>query len=303
MDALNAELYRLHQGLISFATNKYANTINQQIKLLEKPFLKDEETKDIFQTGLTPWIVAHVPCLENHQTIFQSYYRKNKSKMSPSARNMLAKWSNISPSVYEVVSIDRPMKHFVLIKDVMTENAFYIPFQNANEFMEGSLLIGVVIPFANHHNFFFTMIKLFHRDTAAYRDLLQEYTKRGYGLTKQFPEFLARALTNMLDEVHWKKPEHEEVARLFVEHMVNRNMDDKLIVDGISLWQTYCRTKNPPLKKIAPYAAALDYYVQKNVAEKISLNQVQLAKEYGTSPAMISTIFRRLSGELADKAE
>lgn len=295
-DATNDTLYQLHQDLISFAVNTHKKAINQQAELYADPSL-DEGSKDVYTTGLTPWIVPHTKSLENNQTIFGEFCRKEGRTWTPSVKNMLATWANAAPSVYEVISVDEPVKHFVQIRELLTGRDFHIPYQNADDFLEGSLLIGILIPFIGHHNFLITMVKLYNRDKDAYIQLLQQYAKEN-ALTQRFPEFLTKALMIGTEANQWQRPEHEQVAELFAQHMVDKDMNDKMILQGVSLWQNYCTKKNPSIKKIEPYAAALDYLVQTSAVAEPPVKQTKLAEEYQTSAATISNIYRKLIEEI-----
>src|SRR5699024_10331572 len=186
---------------------------------------------------------------------------KKGRKWSSSIKNMLAIWANAVPSVYEVVSVDQPAKNFVRIRELLTNRDFHIPYENEDDFLEGSLLIGTLIPFIGHHNFLITMIKLYNRDKNAYIQLLQQYAN-GKELLGHYPEFLAKALMTGAEENQWQAPEHEQVAELFAQHMVNKNMDDKMIVHGVSLWQDYCAMHHPSIIYIELYAVVFVYLVQ-----------------------------------------
>lgn len=292
---MNDVLYRVHQDLISFATNNYQTKLQEKLKTLENPSIQDQETKDIYQIGLTPWIVATVPCLHNKDTIFERFYRSIQAKISPLAKSILVKWPRTLPSVYEVISIDSPKSNFLQIRDLKTRETFEVPFQREqNNFTEGSLLIGMMIPFVQHDNFLFSMVTLYDRDTQFYIDLLETYSEKDGGMIKNFPDFLAEALNNGMKEFKWNNPLYEEVADLFVEHMENKKVNEEAIVSGITIWNEFCQKENPTIQKSEPYAAALDYYIQKEVIHETTVKQIQVADDYDTSPSTLSRIYRNM---------
>lgn len=288
---INDELNRLHVDLISFAMNKYKDKIKAQTELHKKTSLQNDEMPDVYNTGLTLWIIFNVPCLENGQTIFDVFYSNNYSKIANQTKLTLAKWSNATPSIYEVISIDRQTKRFVTVKAISTNESFHIPFHEENDFLEGSFIIGTLVPFANYHTFLFTMIKLYRHDKTILVQLLKQYSKKNGGLIKHFPDFLADTFTQGVDAYEWSSPSHEMVAQRFAENMVDKDMDEEVILKGIALWNQYCEKENPSFKKVESYAASLEYLVQSNS----TVTQSQLAKEYGVSPVTVSTNFRKLN--------
>ncbi|MGY0692014.1 YecA family protein [Virgibacillus sp. FSP13] len=301
---INDSLDRLHQEVISFAINNNQNKINEQIKKHDNPFLQDNvETADVYTTGLTMWILLNVPCFTNNQTIFDIFYHHRKATLNQQTSNAFAKWRNTVPSVYEVISVDQLQKRAVTVRDILTEDSFQIPFHDGDDYLEGSLIIGTLVPFANQHNFFYTLIKLYRHDKEVLRKLLQQYTNEIGGLSRNFPNFLADALLLGVDANEWDNPLHEETAQLFAKHMVDKDIHDEIILKGVALWNQYCKAENPSLKKIESYAAALEYLVQKTLLASTSVTQGQLAEEYGASPGTVSTIFRKLSNVLSDDVE
>lgn len=296
---INDELERLHHELNSFAMNKYGDDINEQTKLYNNPILQNnEETLNVYNVGLTIWILFNAPFIENNQTIFDVFYNNNKSRMSQLTRHMLSEWPKKAPSVYEVMSVDRQTKQFVTVKDILTNDSYPIPFHEEDDFIEGSVIIGTLVPFIDYHSFLFTMIKLYRHDKDTLTQLLQQYSAEDGGLQKHFPDFLAHALVDGVKANEWDNPLYEEVVQLFAKHMVDKDYADDIILKGFTLWNTYCKKEKPSFKNIESYAAALEYLVQKKLPNMTTVTQSQLAKEYNTSPGTVSTNFRKLSNAL-----
>lgn len=294
-ELINNELDHLHQEVTSFAINKYEHKINEKTTRYDKAFLKDnDQIADVYYTGLTIWAL-NLPFLENNQTLLELIYRNNTSKLTQQTRDVFAKWLHTVPSVYEVTSINDTTKHFITVKEVGSDQSFSIPFHKGDHFIEGSLIIGTLVPFMNYHNFLYSMIKLYSHDIDEIRQLLLQYDKQSGGLNEHFPDFLADTLSLGLEHSKYENKSHEMVAQLFADHLVDKNINDDIILKGIGIWNAYCKQTNPTLKNSEPYAAALEYLVQKNFLENTAVTQGQLAKEYGISPGAVSTNFRKLS--------
>ncbi|WP_138419948.1 YecA family protein [Aquibacillus sediminis] len=301
---INNELNRLQQELISFAFKKYDKQIKQLFKMYANPFLQEEdETANIYNTGLTIWIIFNVPFIDKKQTIFDVFYKWNQSSLSLQTKNILAKWTDTVPAVYEVVSVNKDSKQVVTIQDISTDELYYIPFQEGDEFIKGSIIIGALVPYMNYHNFPVAMIKLYRHDKDALLQLMEQYPDDKGGIVEYFPAFLGEALTLGVEPDKWDNPIHEMVAQRFAKHMVNKDMEDDIILKGIELWNQYCKKEQPSFKRIEAYAAALDYLSQKTFLNETTITQGQIAKEYDASPVTVSTNVRKLANSLEDQVK
>lgn len=297
LDAVDNELYRVYQELISNTTTKYQRKLDELHEAYNQSSIGDEETGEIYHTGLTPWFVSSVPAFKNNDTILGRIYRTSQKKLSLHAKNLLIKWLHAKPSIYEVVAVQSPSNQFMTVKELGKDETLSIPIQSADDFMVDSLLIGTVIPFAQHHNFLLTMVKLYDRDKQFYLDLIERYEGMDGGIKKHFPEFLVESLGSESIETQWDNPTYKEVAYLLTKHLSNKGLNDKVITEGIALWNTFCENEDPTIKRIEPYAAAMDYYIQKAIINN-DTTQSDIAKEYGTSASTLSNIYRRLVKEL-----
>ncbi|WP_163969599.1 YecA family protein [Oceanobacillus halotolerans] len=297
----NEELNYIHQELISFTINKYETKLNKQIKSYQKSSLQDNGAiTDVYNTGLIIWIMFHVAFLENNKTIFDNFYRIYASKLSPQAKNILSKWAESTPSAYEVTSVEHK-KQVAAIKEISTNKIYIIPSHKKDELIVGSIIIGSLVPFINYHNFVYTMIKLYRQDSSAMNELVDKYNQASGGLHEHFPEFLADALMQGADELKWDHPFHEEIGQLLANHLVEKDISDRIIMEGVKHWNKYCQQENPIIQKPNSYAAALEYFVQRSILGNSSITQKQIAEEYNTSPGSVSTNFRKLSNVLGNQ--
>lgn len=291
---INDELNLLHQQFISFATDNHADKIKKKTELYSNPFLKDQdELKDIYNTGLTIWILLNVPFFYNNQTLFDNFYSSRESIINRQSRTIFSKWTYKVPSIYEVQSIDHK-KNIITLNNLLTNETFPISVLEGEEFIEESFIIGTIVPFYNQHNFLFSMIKLYHHNRSDLNQLLQKYSKKDDGLARYFPDLLADVLS--FKAYHNKM--YETVAQLFASHMTNKGYHDDIILEGVNLWNQFTEKENLSIKKAEPYAAALEYLVQKTILNSSNITQSQLANEYVTTSASVSANFRKLSNVL-----
>lgn len=298
---MNNDLYSLHHNLILTVTNRYDELLQEQFQKYTSPLIEDDETREIYHTGLTPWLVLFISMFTNKETIFERYYRIIQNRLDPLAKSIIVRWFNRTPSVYKVLSVDSPKEQFIHVQDLKTDEKFFVPYQNVDDYAEDNLLLGILIPYVKHHNFFFTTLKLYNRDEQFYIELLDEYANKEGGLEKHYPEFLAQALHEGLSIGEWSNQLHEEVANLFAEHMSQKGYSDSVIMRGIEQWNVYCQGKNPSIQRAETFAAALDYYVRREWLEEKGMKQVDIAKEYDISPSTLSHNYRQLVEELTEE--
>lgn len=296
IDLINRELDHVHHQFISTVTEKYGDLVEEHLASFDSPLIKDTKTEEVYRTGLLPWLLLTVPIFDNTETIWQRFTQHVYSEVSPLTNNILNRWSRSAPSIYEIISIDTAEKKLLYIEDIRTKETYYIPYRNAEDFIEGSLLIGIVVPFAEHDNFFFTMVTLFHREQSHYINLMNHLAMQDNGLKDNYPLLLAKVLSSGVTVSEWKDPQHEEVADLFAKHMYENGMDDRIIMKGIALWNKFCQEANPVVQRVEPYAAALDYYVKR--ISDYETTQSGTAELYGTSASTISQIFRQMQQTL-----
>lgn len=296
--SLNDEVNHLHQTFISDALNHYDEKMdevtNQYQELLQ---VDDEATAEIYKTGLKLWTLFNVPFLAKNETIFGKFYHKYRGLMSLQARDIVSKWADSVPSVYEVTTVPDDGSN-VTVTDITSNISYEIPHHQGKDFVDGSLIIGTMVPLANSHSFIYTIIRLFQHNKDRIIELFKQHSTDEQGLKNTFPNYLADVLVQSMDEFEWSNPLHGEVAQLFANHVIQKNISDDIIFKGVSLWKEYCDKENPSLKNIEPYAASLEYLVHKTLLANNDITQSQLADEYETSAGSISTNYRKLTGAL-----
>ena len=298
---LNNELNRLHQQLLSFATENYGEKINEQAKRFDQPALqRHPELMDIYYTGLNLWIISKLKIIKNVQTILELFFQVISSKLNPIVKRLFSQWLTADSSIYKVITVPAENKDMVELQDVLTNKRFRIPFRDQDEYIEGSLVIGTLVPFSGYHAFLLSIIKLYGIDHNSTLELMERFAKMEGGISGHFPELLTEALLLSVKNEELN-PLHERVAQEFTDHMVEKEVEDAVILQGLALWKQYCEKENPSFKNIEPYAAALDYYVQKNVLMNESTTQNMVANEYGANPSTVSNNYRKLANFLLKK--
>jgi tetratricopeptide (TPR) repeat protein len=300
----NDELDQLHDDLLTYALGNYEEEFMDQAAAYFQPFLrKSTFATESYITGLTLWTILNVPLLRNDQTIFDAFSQQQKGNIKRTrTKNTFLEWANTVPSVYEVLATDNVETHMATIIELSTKKEFQVPMIDKDEYIEGSIIIGALIPFVGFHHFFFDVIEIFGVHKRKITSLIRDFSDGEHQLRETFPSFLAEVL--LIDEDN--EVDHSLgnlVIDLFSKHMSDKGFDDEVIDLGIGIWQTYLLTIEPTFKKAATYAAALEYLVQTLVVENNQITQKQIAEEYGITAGTVSTNYRKLLNFMDDIVE
>ncbi|WP_373895450.1 SEC-C metal-binding domain-containing protein [Virgibacillus natechei] len=302
-ELFNAELEDLHTNLIDMAFEEYSHVfakVHNQYPQLE--FMDDPYRMDYYLAGISAWAIMSEPIDQNGQNIFDIFYKRQQKKIKHArTRETLAEWSDSTPSVYEIISSREASAEMATIKDVLSGDTYTVPFPEAS-FVEGNLVIGILIPFVEHHEFLFTIIELSRVNIDEVKDIAKDYQVEG--MKEDFPEFLAEALDTEVDifNFEWRNPSDEEVADIFRDHMQHKYFPEEMIKTGELMWNAYCQLNKPAIKNPEAYAAALEYVVLNivNLDEDEHVTQKQIAEEYGITPGTVSQKVRQLEDSLND---
>ncbi|GAB3055818.1 SEC-C metal-binding domain-containing protein [Virgibacillus ainsalahensis] len=305
-DLYNTELANLHAKLLDVAFEEYPHIISKVFEQNPQPELMDnQERLDSYMAGISSWVIMNEPVQQDGQTIFDIFYKRKQKKIKHSrTRNTLAEWGGRTPAVYEIISISDEPSEMARVQDMLTGSVYSVPFSEEDDFKEGNLGVGILIPFVQHHEFLFTMIELqgINREVM---ELAEEYGEEG--LVEDFPDFLAEALTVNIDtfNIEWRNQQDEAVANLFTDHMQSKDVDDEIITTGVFIWNAYCHMNSPVIKKPAAFAAALEYLMYNSFYPDGYVTQKQVAEEYGTTSGTVSQKVRQLENsidnEMADE--
>ncbi|MBM7570395.1 YecA family protein [Aquibacillus albus] len=300
----NDELDQFHGELISFAFTKYKTAIEQQINKYDVSFLSVSE-KEAINSCLNLWTILHVPITDHNETIFDIFYAKQKEKIKHTrTKDLLASWSNMIPSVYEIESINEQSKQKVTLLDVRTKESYHIPMLSGKEFSKGDLLTGILVPYVNYYNFFLTALEIDSSQKEEAIKLLDQLSNKQGGMNKHYPNFLLGLIMQpqpATESLTWDNDAHVQVASLFSKSMNKKGLSEELTSKGVKLWNLYCQRENPNLKKPSAYAAALDYLVQVTFLADSEATQKEVADEYGASAGTVSSNFRKLTDVLDEK--
>src|SRR5690625_3911975 len=263
------ELENLHEQLLEFAVVNYEEDMNNIYSEYPIPDIYfNEDLIDTYMGGLLPWVILHEPIARTNQTIYDDFHKKQQSKIKRSrTKKIFEDWADSSPAVYEILSITEGSTNRILLQDVITEETYEVPLQDEDEYEEGSILIAVLLPFTQYHQFLFETIEMNGIMKEKIIELTEVYIAQDGNLTEFYSDFLAEALTLLppIEALEWNNPAQEMVATHFSNNMRELGeVEEDMIQAGIVMWYYYCQMGNPSIKKLGPYAASIEYILRKD---------------------------------------
>jgi len=302
------ELENLHEMLLEFAFVNYEEDMKNIYSEYPIPDIYfNEDLIDTYMGGLMPWIILHEPITHTNQTIYDEFHKKQQSKIKRTrTKKIFEDWADSSPAVYEILSITEGSTNRILLQNVITEETYEVPLQAKDDYEEGNILIAVLLPFTQYHQFLFETIEMDSIMKEKIIELTEEYIAQDGNLTEFYPDFLVEALTLLppTEALEWNNPVHEMVATHFSNNMRKFDeVEEDMIQAGILTWYYYCQLENPVIKKPGPYAAAMEYILRNKWNGEKYITQNLLAKDYNTSSASISKIVREIEEVMDEEME
>lgn len=290
------EFNRLHEQLIGFTFDHYEEELVPLVQEYADNRVNMDNKEDIvtYSEMVIAWAIFTIP-IEKDYTIFDQFNNQAKRTIAyPAVRNTFATWKTAHPSVYEIVTEGERVQ----LLDILSNETFYISQNDDQEYTVGDFAVGILIPYQETHEFFFTMIQIPSVFSDEISFLLEEKLPVDVSLKEVFPFFLADLL-QMEDKpgFEWMSLPHEEVADMFEVHALEKEYHQELIHMTLQFWNDFCHVNNPIVRKPASYAAALDYFSQVEFRPFTSVTQTQLAQEYGTSAGTISNHYGKFSND------
>lgn len=283
---IDQELNDFHSKLIQAASQQLNTALLTFIKKQHQE-IDHPDRLSVFQAGLYFWFVTSYLIPGRKQTVFEGLLNMNLSAYHKNTVRYLRHWQSLKPSIFYVHDVT---EEEVTLEELTQGVTLTLDKSSADDLIEDTIVIGTLAPFSASRRFLIVTVKLFNNS----REELLLYLKQ-HPFKKdmaQYPAFLKAVLNAEHLTIEWKESEYEAVADLFIDYMVEENKDDRLIMTGIKLWHDLCREKEPQVKNIKNYAAALTYMICSESNGR--LTQAEIAKMYEVNPSTLSQTLKRL---------
>ncbi len=308
---LESELNEIQADMYGSIVEKYRSEINTYMNNYYKEFPVPKEVLDVFNFFASTWFITSVPI--NGETLLEAYIDENKDTFKrPRVKDVLDSWKIAKPSVFKTTL--NKVLGYTIFEDIFTKEKHQVKvFRQMENEAEIGIALGTILPIDKTAVLFMTAFQLFdseslNQDSAIVR-LYDNSGEKSPGIFMQ-NEFL-KVLEILIfgnddlsiDQPEWTSPQHQQVFENYEAYNKACGQPDYVVDLGFSLWDKYCATKNPSIRKTAIYEAALVYLVDQVIPGDGIYTQKQLADEFGVSSSSISTKYKELENVLQSDIE
>lgn len=249
--------------------------------------------------------------IDNGDTVFLKYLKKEQMKMNRDAVSHLSGWEENCPSLYQ--ALDFQGRQGCLLQDIFTGEKQLVTFPCGNLPREkGTMLTTMVARVGDTLLSYDETLELepvFHEDLEdSVQEIYREQVNSGSvekddwgALLKTFyPDllghiyYLAREVKEFMEvgELPWDDQSHKEIA-ITIANKLKGNYSRQEVNTGIVLWHTYVNSLDPPPVKLEVMVGAVEYWVAKLFGHQgVTFNR--LAHDYRVPARKISHLAREI---------
>jgi hypothetical protein len=311
----NTELNQLQFELMDFATSKhdefFADLVDELIG--DQYFAEDEE--EVLQLYIAMWAIFTIP-YEEEKTIIEDFvdYKKKENKLRASTLKQLETWAQTVPSYSIVTQVSDDLN--LEIEDVFTREKKHVKLLDLEETVEvGGSLLGFLLPYGNHFTYFIMNLDFEANETPSLvSELLQNFEESDFDNEKDFmrgafPGLILAIFGGELGEgpdiekLEWENPNYEKVTTLYQKQIEEEELPKQIQDLGVMFWYLFCTKEKPVIRKPEIYAAALHYFVVKNVPFLEIYTQSEIAEMHNVNTSALSKAYRNLEQGLEDEMD
>src|SRR5699024_1560444 len=189
-------------------------------------------------------------------------------------KNIFAKWQEPVMSVYEINGIDTANKTIAL-NDLMSDETYQLGFDEVGNERIGDLLSGILVPYYETHQFLFGALTVPKEARGFIESVLEvDFNNDQTQFIQNYVQFLL-ALFNpnanrtispqKPEDLSWDTEIDLQVANEMLAQMEKRQVDPSIIYTAVVFWNEYTKAEKPVVTKPSAYAAAVDYYITKEL--------------------------------------
>lgn len=309
------ELNRLQFELMDFATYQYDEFIDDLVdEFLDDEYLDDDE-EEILVVYLIMWVIFTVQ-YDGKQTIMEQFInlKKKENKLRTSTMKQLESWVDTAPS-YSIVTKIIDDLHLE-IEDVFSNEKKTVKLLEKDEMIEeGGSLLGLLLPYGNYEMYFTMYLDFEANETPGLvSEIRQGFAEADLEDGKDFMRSVFPGLIlaifgaelgeeSNIEQLEWDNPKYEEVADLYRQHVEEEDLPKQFQDLGVMFWYKFCTKEKPVFRKPEIYAAALHYFIDRNISFLEFYTQGDIAGLHGVSVDSLSKAYRQLENGLEDELD
>jgi hypothetical protein len=305
------------EGLIKYALENYQADLAARTSEYVKQYPVSKDQTQTYANIAVCWEVFCSKIKDNHTPV-ELYVEKVKSSVKPEVADILAGWTNTTPSLYKV--LDQKTGFIFSVQDVWTEKVFDVTVNAAEKPKLDSVLLGTLVSNGVNYEFYVGYVEMPISELPPLKEAIESLDPGSEAteiFKSKFPAVLQLALIDISEGIPspQKETPPEEVSEnnsndstevseekdekyTAVTELVKANAETEVVEQAEKLWSEYITESKPAIRKEEIYAAALDYLVSKDIAG-IASTQAETAKKYGVSPGSLSSRYREMKESLS----
>lgn len=311
----DVQLNKLQYELMDFATYQHDEFIDDLVdELLDDEYLDDDEEETLV-AYLIMWVIFTVQ-YDGKQTIMEQFIdlKKKENKLRTSTMKQLESWVDTAPS-YSIVTKIIDDLHLE-IEDVFSSEKKTVKLLEKDEELEvGDSILGLLLPYVNYEMYFTMYLDFDANETPGLvSEIRQSFAEADLENGKDFMRSAFPGLIlaifgaelgeePTIEQLEWDNPKYEEVAALYSKHVEEEGLPKQSQDLGVMFWYTFCTKEKPVFRKPEIYAAALHYFIDRNIPFLEIYTQGDIADLHGVSVGSLSKAYRQLEKGLEDEMD
>ncbi|MCH6266562.1 tetratricopeptide repeat protein, partial [Neobacillus citreus] len=271
---------------------------------------EDEEEREFYEVVHAIWFSLFEE-LDDGKKVIEKFIAAEAGKIKrPKLKQIFQTWTNGRTIAGKVLKVEN---NKLTVEDGFTgELLETIITGTPADFEEGTLFLGMLVPFGQNFAFFpapFDLPDL--KPEVAFSYIEDSSIAADYPSPQQYlDDFFIEVLSELpmvgglieTDDIEWPAPVYKEVADLFKAQAEAFDTPAPVVDAGIVLWFSYCQKRKKRIQNPNLYAAGLHYLMQKMMPmlEKV-FTQKELGQIYSVSARSISTISSDMENVLSQE--
>ncbi|SDI41345.1 SEC-C metal-binding domain-containing protein [Natribacillus halophilus] len=253
----------------------------------------DPEIEGDYFTLFIVWATFNAPLVDG-KTIFEIFMDKHGRSLRPQTKSVIEEWITV-PGMYEIVEhVDEDQ---FTVESMDTGERDVIAFKDEEWLLDvGDGIIGILVPFGNNEKQFLLSFDVF--DLEQMKMVFRQYEGAfSQAMKNEFPMVLYKVFMDeedpyeLIDAYEWPSKGQRAVPEYLCE-MNDDIWEDESLNFATRQWHKFCEDEDPVVRKVAVFAAALEYLVM--MMEGDGPTQKETAEKYGVSSASVSKRYQEM---------
>lgn len=282
------------EHLAKFSFDHYSEEIGKRTREYIEQYSIDHKFEQTYANLIVCWEMFH-SIVKDGKSPIDLYLEEVTGKEKPEMMELLGRWKQSNPSLYRVS--EKLNRNTFTVNDLFTEKEYSVEFNTEMLPQDETALAGTLLFTGVNYEFYIDYAQVPLSSLSSKLEQLRSASENK-GIENMMISDFPEALSIILSETE-SKAEHDPETKLDgVLAVLQQNADEATYNEAQPVWEKYRNMKKPVIRKEGPYAAALHYYVSKDILQK-NMTQSETARRYDISASSLSAKYRQLKSIMA----